>query len=62
MNESILKRNIRDKRLKLLKESKALRKVNSDNDLDIDKSIKIITLQNEKYKQYKFYDELIKRL
>lgn len=62
MNKSIVKREVREKRLKLLKESRALQNINLYNDLNLKKAVEILNLQDEKYKKYKFYDEIIKRL
>lgn len=53
-----MKREIRDKRANLLKKAKGLRELQFDEENErIDKTSKE---QNDVYKRYKFYDNIIK--
>lgn len=54
-----MKKEIRDKRFKLLKEGKKLQEL-SLNDCDFDNAIRIKEQQQEVYDKFKFYDEFIK--
>lgn len=55
-----MKREIRDKRDKLRKSSMRLRELTLDCDLEMEETLQLRKKQDEQYKKYEFYDNLIK--
>ena len=55
-----MKREVRDKRNKLRKSSMKLRELTLDCGFGIEKTLQLRKKQDEQYKKYEFYDNLIK--
>lgn len=58
----MITKSVRDERFKLMRESKKLQDIKFDDDLKDEKVKEIQKLQDEKYKKFKFYDDIIKEI